>query len=84
MGVPGWYRGSLRLPKNTHSGCRKTPIIENIHRETYILGWEKHPTAPRLAKRQSILILTGPVVKTGFNWSLLVDWWSIEVVDWVD
>ena len=38
----------------------------------------------RLAKRWSILILTGPVVKTGFNRSLLVDWWSIEVVDWVD
>ena len=33
---------------------------------------------------RSILIFTGPVVKTGFNWSSLVDWWSIEVVDWVN
>ena len=37
----------------------------------------------KLAKRRS-LILTRPVVKTGFNRSLLVDWWSIEVVDWVN
>ena len=38
----------------------------------------------RLAKRRSILILTGPVVKTGFNRSLLGDWWSVEGVDWVN
>ena len=38
----------------------------------------------RLAKRWSILILTGPAVKPGFNRSLLVNWWSFEVVDWVD
>ena len=31
----------------------------------------------RLAKSRSILKLTGPVVKTGFNRSLLVDCWSI-------
>ena len=37
-----------------------------------------------LAKRWSILILTRPSVKTDFNRSLLVDWWSIEVVDWVN
>ena len=41
-------------------------------------------TAARLAKMRSILILTGPAIKPGFNRSLLVDWWSIEVVDWVD
>ena len=38
----------------------------------------------RLAKRWSILILTRPVVNTGYNLSLLVDWWSIEAVDWVN
>ena len=32
---------------------------------------------PRLAKSRSIWVLTGPVVKTGFNRSFLVDWWSI-------
>ena len=31
-------------------------------------------------KRRSILILTGPAVKTG----LTCHYWSIEVVDWVD
>ena len=38
----------------------------------------------RLAKRRSTLILTGPAVKTSFNRSLMVNWWSIEVVDWVN
>ena len=33
--------------------------------------------ATRLAIDRSICILTGPVVNTGFNRSLLVDWWSI-------
>ena len=33
---------------------------------------------PRLAIDRSICILTRPVVNTGFNRSLLVDWWSIE------
>ena len=33
----------------------------------------------RLAKRQS-----RPMVKTDYNRALLVDWWSIEVVDWVN
>ena len=32
---------------------------------------------PRLAIDRSICILTRPVVITGFNRSLLVDWWSI-------
>ena len=32
---------------------------------------------PRLAIDRSICILTRPVVNTGFNRSLLVDWWSI-------
>ena len=32
----------------------------------------------RLAIDWSICILTRPVVNTGFNRSLLVDWWSIE------
>ena len=32
---------------------------------------------PRLAIDRSLFILTRPVVITGFNWSLLVDWWSI-------
>ena len=41
-------------------------------------------TNSRLAKRWSILILTGPAVKPGFNRSLLVNWWSFEVVAWVD
>ena len=31
----------------------------------------------RLATDRSICILTRPVVITGFNRSLLVDWWSI-------
>ena len=31
----------------------------------------------RLAIDRSICILTRPVVITGFNWLLLVDWWSI-------
>ena len=31
----------------------------------------------RLAIDRSICILTRPVVNTGFNRSLLVDWWSI-------
>ena len=31
----------------------------------------------RLAIDRSIFILTRPVVNTGFNRSLLVDWWSI-------
>ena len=31
---------------------------------------------PRLAIDHSICILTRPVVITGFNQSLLVDWWS--------
>ena len=33
--------------------------------------------SPRLAIDRSICILTRPVVNTGFNRSLLVDWWSI-------
>ena len=33
--------------------------------------------ATRLAIDRSICILTRPVVNTGFNRSLLVDWWSI-------
>ena len=33
--------------------------------------------SPRLAINRSICILTRPVVNTGFNRSLLVDWWSI-------
>ena len=32
---------------------------------------------PRLAIDRSICILTRPVVITGFNLSLPVDWWSI-------
>ena len=37
---------------------------------------EKFPST-RLAIDRSICILTRPVVNTGFNRSLLVDWWSI-------
>ena len=35
------------------------------------------PSISRLAIDRSICILTRPVVITGFNRSLLVDWWSI-------
>ena len=35
------------------------------------------PPTTRLAIDRSICILTRPVVNTGFNRSLLVDWWSI-------
>ena len=44
----------------------------------YTVGWNKNcKFASRLAIDWSICILTRPVVNTGFNWSLLVDWWSI-------
>ena len=36
-----------------------------------------HQGLPRLAIDRSICILTRPVVITGFNRSLLVDWWLI-------
>ena len=34
-------------------------------------------SSSRLAIDRSVCILTRPVVITGFNRSLLVDWWSI-------
>ena len=46
----------------------------SIYRLTY---YNLNTLAARLAIDRSICILTRPMVNTGFNRSLLVDWWSI-------
>ena len=48
--------------------------INTSRSETLIYGTDSES---RLAIDRSICILTRPVVDTGFNRSLLVDWWSI-------
>ena len=51
------------------------------HPHPFYVRYRELPACSRLAERQSIFILTWPADKTGFNRSLLVDWWSIEVVE---
>ena len=48
---------------------------------TSVLNNQNFHISTRLEKRRSILILTEPAIKTGFNRLLLEDCWSNEVVD---
>ena len=60
----------------------KNQLIDINHMTCQNLVSEIITLNSRLAKRRSILILTSrPVVKHGFNWTFLVNRWSIEVVD---
>ena len=62
--------------KRHRIGLKRHRIGLKKHR----IGLKKHRIglSTRLAIDRSICILTRPVVNTGFNRSLLVDWWSIE------
>ena len=53
-------------------GIHKTRLVKDHFLEHSKLFYS------RLAIDRSICVLTRPVVITGFNRSLLVDWWSIE------
>ena len=63
--------GNLKIKSKHEYKIMNNQILETVKHHPY-LGVES-----RLAIDRSICILTRPVVITGFNWSLLVDWWSI-------
>ena len=64
-------------PTNKVCGGYKNSLQEKLGRTDSQIGRSYSAKLSRLAIDQSICILTRPVVITGFNRSLLVDWWSI-------
>ena len=55
----------------------ENPVLIGIFHYWHLQYMLEYCDQSRLAIDRSICILTRPVVITGFNRSLLVDWWSI-------
>ena len=62
----------------------KNVFVRNYVTQAIVLFSGDSANYPRLAIDRSICILTRPVVNTGFNRSLLVDWWSNGRLKMVD
>ena len=67
-----------------HGLCVSLPLHSSAYYNTNIHKKTGYACVSRLAIDRSVCILTRPVVNTGFNRSLLVDWWSIGRLKMVD